>query len=288
MYTLREMLGHESPEMWRGKVACQLVNVSHVVKGFSLDGAMVFGFLLVMRGSLSVDYRGRTINLFQGDLHTYAPGMPTAMLAVSDDYEAYLLNIDEQTVYDTPALQHVVRAAFFQVAEFGQPKLTLDGAQVMRLTTLFSMLRQHIMQPRALQQEAILALCQLISINILEIQDQQVESHRFTSHAEQLFTQFLRLVPAHYMNHRDLAFYAARLNISTTYLSRIVRRMSGRTVQDFIAQALAAEAAIRLKTTTLSITQLADDFHFSDQAAFTKFFTRMKGVSPRAFRKENK
>lgn len=83
----------------------------------------------------------------------------------------------------------------------------------------------------------------------------------------------------YYIEHRDLAFYADRLNISTTYLSRIVRQMSGRTVQDFLAQALTAEAAIRLKTTHRSITQLADDFHFSDQAAFTKFFTRMKGAT---------
>lgn len=32
-------------------------------------------------------------------------------------------------------------------------------------------------------------------------------------------------------------------------------------------------------------TQLADDFHFSDQAGFTKFFTRMKSISPKEFRK---
>ncbi len=104
---------------------------------------------------------------------------------------------------------------------------------------------------RQTQQEAILALCQLISVNILEIQDQQVENHHFT----------------------------------TTYLSRIVRQMSGRTVLDFLVSALVSEAAIRLKTTNRSITQLADDFHFSDQAAFTKFFTRMKGISPKKFRK---
>ena len=284
MYSLKDMMGQESPELWQGKVACQMVKSHQVVEGFSLDGVMVFGFLLLTRGSLSVEYAGKQIDLVQGDLHTYAPGLPTSMLSVSDDYEAYLLNIDEQTVYDTPALQHFVRAAYFQVAEFGQPKLTLTGKQVAQLTTLFSMLRQHIMEPSTLQQEAIIAHCQLISINILKIQDQQVESHRFTSRTEEVFTAFLRLVPLHFMEHRDLAFYADRLNITTTYLSRIVRSMSGRTVRDFIDQALAAEAAIRLKTTTRTITQLADDFHFSDQAACTKFFTRMKGVSPREFR----
>ena len=54
---------------------------------------------------------------------------------------------------------------------------------------------------------------------------------------------------------------------------------------DFLNQSLAAEASLRLKTTNRTITQLADDFHFSDQAAFTKFFTRMKGMSPKEYRK---
>jgi AraC-like DNA-binding protein len=285
MYTLTDIIGQDARELWQGKVACQMVNSVHIQVGEFLDGVSVFSFLMIVRGTLSVDYCGRRIDLSQGDLHTYAPGLPTTMLEVSEDYEAFLLNIDEQTVYETPALQHIIRAAYFPVAEMGQPKLTLTGTQVMQLTTLFTMLRSHILEPSSFQQEAILALCQLISVNILEIQDQQVENHHFTTRAEEVFKAFLRLVPQHFMEHRDLAFYADRLHITTTYLSRIVRQMSGRTVQDFLAQALAAEAAIRLKTTNRSITQLADVFHFSDQAAFTKFFTRMKGVSPKEFRK---
>lgn len=285
MYKLSEIVEPTAQELWQGKVACRLVSSSQIAEGFSLDGVMVFSFLLVMRGGLSVDYDGRRIDLYQGDLHTYAPGVPTTMLGVSEDYEALLLIIDEQMVYDTPALQHYVRAAYFQTAELGQPKLTLTGPQVSQLSELLMNLRRHIMQPSLLQQEAIVALCQLISIEILGIQDQQVEMHRYTTHTEEIFTAFLRLVPLHYIEHRDLAFYADRLNISTTYLSRIVRQMSGRTVQDFLAQALVSEAAIRLKTSNRTITQLADDFHFSDQTAFTKFFTRMKGISPKEFRK---
>ena len=50
-------------------------------------------------------------------------------------------------------------------------------------------------------------------------------------------------------------------------------------------QHLAADAAIRLKTTTLTIAQIADDLCFPDASTFSKFFKRMKGVSPKEFRK---
>ncbi len=64
--------------------------------------------------------------------------------------------------------------------------------------------------------------------------------------------------------------------------------MSGHTVQHFISQALASEATVLLKTTSMSITEIALRLNFADQASFTKFFIRMKGMPPKAFRKEGK
>ena len=108
--------------------------------------------------------------------------------------------------------------------------------------------------------------------------------HPFTTRTMAVFTDFLRLLPQNYMQHRDLVFYADQLNITTTYLSRVVRQISGRTVADFIQQALLSEAARLLRTTRESISQIAAHLRFSDQAAFTKFFIRMKGMSPKQFR----
>lgn len=285
MYKLKDIISPDCHEMWQGKIACQKVQAGDIRTGMALDGITVFGFLLVTGGTLTIEYFGNRLELSQGDLGSYAPGMPTTMVSVSEDYEALILNIDENTVYESPSLQHFVRAAYFPAAELGIPKLSLSGVQVMQLSMLMSMLRSHIMAPSKYQEEALMALCQLISLNILEIQDSQIEHHHATSRVEDIFTAFLRMLPENYLGHRDLAFYADSLGITTTYLSRIVRKMSGRTVQDFIASAIAAEAAIRLKTTSRSITQIADDFGFSDQAAFSKFFTRLRGVSPREFRR---
>ena len=47
-------------------------------------------------------------------------------------------------------------------------------------------------------------------------------------------SDFLQLVSQHFVKHHDLAFYAGHLNMTTTYLSRIVKQMSGHTVQHFI------------------------------------------------------
>jgi len=44
------------------------------------------------------------------------------------------------------------------------------------------------------------------------------------------------------------------------------------------------EAFFLLRTTSLTIGQVADRLSFADTASFSKFFTRMQGQSPRLFR----
>ena len=65
----------------------------------------------------------------------------------------------------------------------------------------------------------------------------------------------------------------------------MVRQVTGRTVVDYINQMLLMEASFLLQTSRLSITQIADRLHFADTPSFSKFFHRMKGVSPKEFRK---
>lgn len=289
MYTLEEVIGlaavYSPNEVWNGSIACLLVDDKQIMAQKDFEGASVFSFVLVKRGSVSLKYKGRRIDLKKNDMHTYAPGMPTQMLEASSDYQGFCVLIEEKMVSETPLMHHLVRAAYFPIAELSQPKISLTDEQAAQMTELLLMLRRHIHQPSAFQREALYALCEVFSIDLLNIQNMMVENHRVTTRAEEIFTSFLQLLPPNYLEHHALQFYADQLDITTTYLSRIVKQISGRTAMDFIEHARATEATWRLKTTDRSITQLANEFNFSDQAAFTKFFTRMKGVSPREFRR---
>ncbi len=48
---------------------------------------------------------------------------------------------------------------------------------------------------------------------------------------------------------------------------------------------LMMETAFLLRTSNLSIQQIADRLHFADAPSLSKFFLRMKGLSPREYRK---
>lgn len=290
MYSVEEILkmGGESSvkQMWNGHIACLLVKSHEIAIGPLLEGVSAFAFVLVNRGSLTVRYDGQKLVLNPNDIHTYAPGMLTEMVHVSDDYEGFLIMIEKQFVENTHLMGNIIKAAYFPIAEFSKPRITLNDEQAEYMRSLLLILRQHIVKPVDYQHEALLALLEVFSIDLLNIQNIMVENHRVSSRFENIFASFIQLVPRHFIKHHDLQFYADQLNISTPYLSRIVREMSGQTVMSFIDYALASESARRLKMTDQSVTDMSYDLGFSDQAAFTKFFKRMKGMSPREFRKK--
>ena len=86
-----------------------------------------------------------------------------------------------------------------------------------------------------------------------------------------------------YRQHHDIGFYAESLHISTTYLSRIVKHITGHTVRFHISELLCADARKLLECTNLDIKEIAEKLGFSDQSVFGKFFVKKTGLSPMKF-----
>lgn len=87
-----------------------------------------------------------------------------------------------------------------------------------------------------------------------------------------------------YKQHHDIGFYADELNISTAYLSRIVKKTTGKTVRFHISELISADARRLLDCTDLDIKEIASQLGFSDQSVFGKFFVKKNGISPLKFR----
>lgn len=60
---------------------------------------------------------------------------------------------------------------------------------------------------------------------------------------------------------------------------------SGRTVVEYINRLLLMEAIWLLESTSLSIDEIAERINYADSTTFGRFFFRMKGVTPREYRK---
>lgn len=77
---------------------------------------------------------------------------------------------------------------------------------------------------------------------------------------------------------------AGALNISPTYLSALLKVVTGQSTQQHIHNKLIEKAKEKLSTTTLSISEIAFELGFEHPQSFTKLFKIKTSLSPLAFR----
>lgn len=267
-------------------VTCLRVSSSDVKVGQSAEGLSMYALLLIIRGTITITYREQDITFKVGDLHLYSPEMSTRMLASSSDYEAYLLMMEDKFIAQHASLNYIFKATYLPIITSNQPKLTLKPTQVRLLSLLFEALMSQYKENNTYHTELLKHYSEIIVLNLRQMVEQHFHWDKRKNRSEELFIEFLRLVPLNARIHHDIAFYAKQLHITPTYLSRIVHKLSGQTAKYFIEYNLINEAILMLQHSNKSIKEIAWALHFSDQSSFTKFFRRSKGVSPLFYRKQ--
>ncbi len=105
--------------------------------------------------------------------------------------------------------------------------------------------------------------------------------------AEAIFTDFIRLVEAHFKSERRVAWYAAQMCITPKYLAETVRQVSRRTPNEWIDNYVTLELRLMLKNSSKSIKEIATEMNFPNQSFLGKYFREHVGLSPSAYRRSN-
>jgi AraC family transcriptional activator of pobA len=101
-----------------------------------------------------------------------------------------------------------------------------------------------------------------------------------------LANKFKHLVENNFIEMREVQQYAEKLNITSKYLSDVVKETFGKTPREMINDILLLEAKVQLISTDKTITEIALDLNFSDQAHFNHFLKQHTGYSPLDLRKK--
>ena len=291
MYTLKDgwiaMQGSMPVENWDGKMYCtetdaELTFRTNIIQGF----LAAYTFTLVIDGWLSIVYNNRELKLRPGDLYIYSPGMRVLIAAASSDYRAICLMADEHTTIELPSVHDLVHIAYAPIVQLHEPKLSLPPDEVRHMEQRMREIIGYLHSDHLYKKEILRMLYATFLLDMQNAQQHSITSHQIPPRIEEIFIGFIRLLPHHFAQHHDFAFYASALHITPVYLSRVVRQVTGRTVIDYINQMIVMEASFLLRTSPMSITQIAEHLHFADTPSFSKFFLRMKGVNPRRFRME--
>ncbi len=284
---LTTVLGMSHDDVVPGELYCSESNTSQTFLTNQMQETLAgYSYTLVNEGWLELLYNNRMLTLQKGDLMIYSPGVQIRIINGSKNYHSVCLIIDEQAALEIPAVRNVVHTAYQPIAELGRPIIHLDEKQAAHFWQHMQEIISYQHSNHRYLHEALRTLFTQFVLDLMDAMAQNIGPGQISERTTEQFIAFIRLLNTHFIEHHDIGFYAERLHITTIHLSRIVRQVTGRTVVDYINQMLLMEASWLLQTTDLSIAAIAEQLHFSDQSSFGRFFTRMKGVSPKKYRME--
>ena len=290
MYRLKDAIGLYADDATKDKndaMYCFVTTRETAMRTNETQGFFAcYVFTLVEKGWLTVHYNGRELTFHPDDLYIYSPGLPVTVIATSDDFHGLTLMADEHAAIDAPTLRDLVHSAYLPIVQLNEPKQTLPADTAQHLASKMREIIGYMQSDHIYKNEVLRLLYAVFLLDLQNAQDHAIIHYQVPQRVEEIFIGFIRLLPDHFAEHHDIPFYASALHISPVYLSRVVRQVTGHTVVDYINQMLLMEASFLLRTSELSITQIADRLHFADAPSFSKFFSRMKGLSPRAFREQ--
>lgn len=132
-----------------------------------------------------------------------------------------------------------------------------------------------------------LALESWVNILLTLLQRRSIEkddSTEFRSKGHVYFARFSSLVEQHYYEQWSTQKYAQELGVSVVRLNTICHQLCQQTALQYIHQRLLLEAKRNLLYTVMTIANISDRLGFSEQAYFSRFFKRLTGCTPNAFR----
>lgn len=205
----------------------------------------------------------------------------------SDDFQCSAVACSSHVVEDVlPKLTDILPLLMHHRTE---PVSVLSETDAKGMIHFYDILRKKLRGPKTpFLKQKVMCMLQAALYEMMDIYLQNnsaVETQR--TRKEEIMAKFILAVSEHFREERQVAFYARKLFITPKHLSSVVKEISGRTAGDWIENYVVMEAKVLLKTTDMTIQEIAVYLHFANQSFFGKYFKHHTGESPSMYRKSH-
>lgn len=252
------------------------------------------GFFLCRRGWADVSINDQTYHIQGGDIYFYTPSTFMSLLNRSADLDGIAVKCEMDFIL--PLFERVLDGqSILSIREHPGISLTADQSRSIEQTVTLIHERQQMMAryPREAKEHHIL---QHLLLSLAEGLFYELLYDYFTNNQslrpkeqdgkDRVFQTFLMSLFRNYKREREVAFYAAEQCLSSRYFSSIVKEKSGHSALQWIIQMVISSARQVLRSSDLSIKEIATEFNFPSQSFFGKYFKQYVGVSPKEYRRQ--
>ena len=248
---------------------------------FTFNG---FFISICLGGRCELKVSGRSYTIEAGSLMIFSPNQLIEIQTSSPDldWKSIIVSLDMILEFPSPVdidiMTSALRNPVLHVGEDGTRHLMEYYLFIeKRYSETSSAYREEI--SKTLLYALMLEICNIFR-NVSD-EDSDIAKPR----QEKLTDDFFKLMAKHYRTEHNVAFYAAKLHRTPKYLSGAIRRISGRSVAEWINSTLVSEIKMLLKTTDKTVLEISEELNFSSPSVMVQFFRHYTGITPLRYRK---
>jgi AraC-like DNA-binding protein len=236
-----------------------------------------FNFMMfVTKGFVKQQLETEDYSVGPGQIINIKRGSITRTQELSDDVEGFYL-IYESDVITTIALN---QQDFVFLSS--SPFLTIPENLYNWIRKAFELLEEELM-PSVTYNEIGTTLFRSILLKIIS----QLPHQSLSIARELVIThKFRECVLEQHLEHKDVLYYARKLNISETYLNKCVKKATGKPPKQWINEICILHSQLLLRDLGREIADVAYQLNFQSLSHFSRVFKKVTGKCPSTFRSE--
>lgn len=246
--------------------------------------------VLCTSGSISWEQNGQQYTLYQNDFGIILSGISLAKVSISTDCKIKSVGLSDRFLQ---RMFHCGTDAW-RVARFlkSNPMKHVDGRNSELLSHYIDLISIELSIGDIVHREEITQ--HLFAALILEMMS-DINRYIVTSYENEkissssyIFQRFLKELYADNGYHRSVIYYAEKLCCSPTYLSRLIKKHSGKKALSLINEYAVERIALELEYSEKSIKEIAMEFDFPNISFFAKYIRKHLKLSPAEFRNKTR
>ena len=239
-------------------------------------------FALCLEGSITVSINLMKTEIKQGDFITLLPG---TIIQFNEQKERVCLGFvgfSSHCVNGVNVIQSTL-ASFSTI--LGNPVISLPPIIVSYFKDYFSLWARITTGPYPLDTRMAQSTLNMLLYGVDNLYNtQSLPQKKLKSRKEEICRELIQLVIENYVQEKRAQFYADRLGISLQHLSTTVKQVTGKNVLDIIANVVMVDVKAKLKSSNMTIQEIAYSLNFPSPSFFGKYFKRHMGMSPLEYR----
>lgn len=241
--------------------------------------------LLVRRGSVDVELDLKHYKLEAGSLFVVFPEQVVRAKNVSENFDPICIACSKNMIDELIIRFDDNTRLILKFRE--NPLQQLNKEEFEQLNESFEFLKQKFETTEMNASRLQVLKNYLIGLlyECIGIKNEPIATEAAKTRGQVLFSQFIDLVVEHHREQHSVRFYADELGITPKYLSAVAEEQTGKNAKRWIDEHIALDAKVLLRSSSRDIQKVSKILNFPDVSFFGKFFKRLVGVSPKAYRK---